>query len=158
MNSGFVTILGSRDGVALVGDPLFVRLGDVDMSRRNMDRPLTYQWYGDGYLIPTATSNRYTVQKDDVGQKITVVVTMTLVDGSFVRVNTPRPITVSSSQKETLRVLYTHLLKRQPDEPGLDFWADYLIDLEESGDPFALATVVTAFMSSDDYKKEVSNL
>ena len=49
---------------------------------------LTYQWYRGGYTpIPSATSNTYVTQADDVGQSITCLVTATNTGGYFAAVS-----------------------------------------------------------------------
>lgn len=115
-----------------------------------------FQWLRDGELIPGADKQVYTLIDQDDGARITVRFSYTD-DGGTDEIVISKPELIPDAEIEAVRTLYTYGLDREPDAPGLAFWADYLDELVSSGRDrvLALADVMLAFTQNDDYAAEL---
>lgn len=155
---GPLTILGTPK----VGNELIIRDNSIKDPEGIVVSSKEYKWYLNGVQIENYYGRTLEIKEDMQGSFISASLTYKDEQGNteFVEVSeaSQKLVPYEDERLQTIDVLYTYLLKRKPDYAGLKFWADYLKKLEDSKHPLALGKVVTEFMSSDSYKKEISKL
>ncbi len=150
MSFGPLVILGDPE----VGKFLVARTGGVvKYAEHGPVLEEDFAWYSEGKAIPNANASSYKVRKEDAGKEIHVEYSFRTNSGSYtVR---SKPDIIKDDRIDTLRVLYTYLLSRAPDKPGLAFWTHVLETYENQGNSTALGDTIIAFQSSEAYRKEL---
>lgn len=115
-----------------------------------------FQWLRDGEPIPGATEQTYRVTEADAGSEITV--RFSYVDfGGTQETVTSKPRFVPDEDREAVTVFYLWGLLREPDDAGLDFWADRLDDILANEQPdriLAMRQLMMEFTLGDGYAEE----
>lgn len=145
-----LVILGSDRGKATAGATLIAKTGGV---RYNHAQPTSYRWLRDNVAISDATGNLYIVQPEDVGSDITL---QFMFNGD--RMVEADPIFITDPHIEAVAALYPYAFGRDPDRPGLLFWADYLRSSEISDPAQRLASLATEFGTSPTYQASLHAL
>ena len=157
---GILAILGGDDGIADVGATLRAKTGGVrDDDGIDWTGPIAFQWLRDGDVIEGATGATYSVAEIDRGADISLLYRFTDRAGHTEEIEANNPIAIMGVWMITLRVLYTFLLKREPDRAGLIHWARVLRQRAPEGASMAqrgaaLLWVITRFISSPGFKRE----
>lgn len=151
---GPMTILGPREpepGDLLTGRPNSIT--DADGIDRNT---IAFQWLRDGVAIKGATAQTYRVTEADTGADITVRFSYTDHGGTGEEV-TSKPRLVPDEDRQAVVVFYLWGLLREPDDAGLDFWADRLDDILANEQPdriLAMRQLMLEFTEGDGYADE----
>ena len=155
--TGFFVVIDKGDPV--VGDTLTARPNAIKDADGIDYATQAFLWLADGEPIPGATSQAYVPTSEDRGKWITV-------EWSYTDLKGKRETVVSKSlggfavddNMRNLRGLYRLALKRDPDGPGLLFWADHYQTLVDAGLTTwdAAEAVVAAFSESDDFARETA--
>lgn len=152
--TGPLGILGDNNptpGALLTGRPnAIVDLDGFDLASG------TFQWLRDGVEIEGATAQTYRVSEADEGAEITVRFSYTDFRGNDEAV-TSKPRRVPDEDREAVATFYLWGLLRQPDDAGLDFWADRLDDIlanEQTDRILAMRQLMREFTQGDGYDQE----
>lgn len=152
--TGPLGILGPdapKPGALLTGRP------NAIVDRDGFDwRKGAFQWLRDGVAIDGATAQTYRVTEADEGAEITVRFSYTDFGGTQEAV-TSKPRIVPDEDREAVTVFYLWGLLREPDDAGLDFWADRLDDILANEEPdriLAMRQLMLEFTQGDGYDQE----
>ena len=157
---GKLVILGGDDGVANVGATLRAKTGGVrDDDGINWTGSVAYQWLRDGEVIEGATGATYLVTEADRGADISLLYRFKDLKDNVEELEADNPIVIMRKWMVTLQVLYTFLLDRDHDRPGLIHWARVLRQRAPEGASMiergaALLWVISKFISSPGFKRE----
>lgn len=152
--TGPLGILGPKTpepGDLLTGRPNAI----VDLDGFDIDSG-AFQWLRDGVDIDGATSQTYRATDADEGAEITVRFSYTDFGGTQESV-TSKPRVVPDEDREAVTVFYLWGLLREPDDAGLDFWADRLDDILANEQPdriLAMRQLMLEFTQGDGYDRE----
>ena len=146
--TGPISILGKP----APGQTLIIRGNGASDPDGIYNSTVQYQWFLNDKIYSAGQTVKVT--EDVQGAILTAAMTFEDLKGNPEKLTTTKSVPYTEPRLKTLNVLYTYLLKREPDDAGLRFWADYLEKLESENTPYALAVVIEAFMSSDSYKNE----
>lgn len=154
--TGPMGILGPdrpEPGALLTGRPnAIVDLDGMDWR----DDSVRWQWLRDGVEIEGATAQVYRVTEADEGADITVRFSYEDFGGTRETV-TSAPRQVPDEDREAVAVFYSWGLLREPDDAGLDFWADRLDDIlqnEQLDRVLAMRQLMLEFTQGDGYNEE----
>jgi len=120
--TGFFVVL--VDGLPDVGETLTARPGAIQDEDGIKHDQIVFQWFAGPDPIPGANDSTLLLTEAYAGQVVTVVASYTDGAGNREQV-TARPIGhyVTSKEMEKLVGLYESLFGREPDGPGLAYWA-----------------------------------
>lgn len=144
MSVNRLQIIGSDNGKATIDQTLYARTGGV---RFNAAQRVAYRWTRDGAAIYGATHKEYITRPEDIGRFISLEF---MFNGDRV-VQADKPVFVTNEHIEAVRALYPYAFGREPDIPGLLFWAAFLRGLKEADPVKRLETLMREFRTSPTY-------